>query len=490
MRAALYIRVSTDEQAREGFSIDAQRRKLLAYAESQDWNVASILVDDGYSAKDLKRPAMQELLQKVRDEEIDVVLVFKLDRLTRSVKDLYTLLDEFARHDVGFRSSQEQFDTTTTMGRAMLGMLGIFAQWERETIAERVRMGVEQMVREGKKPGGKYPYGYDRDGKLIPDEAEVIRRLRDLYMKENLSFLKIAERLNQEGLLRRGYEWTRNTVALTLENIFYAGIIRLGTKMKNGKYPQRKRELRVDVIDVPGEHEAIWTLEEYEEHLRLMRMRSKGNHSRKLDYLFSGLLRCGRCGATMFGRLTTKRSLKDGTIIRYPYYMCSRRRDSKTCDMPTFRQKHVEHLIMQYIESIRLDKSKIDLKQDQTELNRKIRKLNNHLNKIRERRKRWQYMFVNDLITELDLKRNLDEEREQEKKLLAELRVLENQKKEEFVYPARLLEIVDVWDKIGSQEKRELLWTIFDEITLHTNETNVKGVKNRFFPAWVEIRYN
>lgn len=490
MRAALYIRVSTDEQAREGFSIDAQRRKLLAYAESQDWNVTSILVDEGYSAKDLKRPAMQELLQKVRDEEIDVVLVFKLDRLTRSVKDLYTLLDEFARHDVGFRSSQEQFDTTTTMGRAMLGMLGIFAQWERETIAERVRMGVEQMVREGKKPGGKYPYGYDRDGKLIPDEAEVIRRLRDLYMKENLSFLKIAERLNQEGLLRRGYEWTRNTVALTLENIFYAGIIRLGTKMKNGKYPQRKRELRVDVIDVPGEHEAIWTLEEYEEHLRLMRMRSKGNHSRKLDYLFSGLLRCGRCGATMFGRLTTKRSLKDGTIIRYPYYMCSRRRDSKTCDMPTFRQKHVEHLIMQYIESIRLDKSKIDLKQDQTELNRKIRKLNNHLNKIRERRKRWQYMFVNDLITELDLKRNLDEEREQEKKLLAELRVLENQKKEEFVYPARLLEIVDVWDKIGSQEKRELLWTIFDKITLHTNETNVKGVKNRFFPAWVEIRYN
>lgn len=490
MRAALYIRVSTDEQAREGFSIDAQRRKLLAYAESQDWNVASILVDDGYSAKDLKRPAMQELLQKVRDEEIDVVLVFKLDRLTRSVKDLYTLLDEFARHDVGFRSSQEQFDTTTTMGRAMLGMLGIFAQWERETIAERVRMGVEQMVREGKKPGGKYPYGYDRDGKLIPDEAEVIRRLRDLYMKESLSFLKIAERLNQEGLLRRGYEWTRNTVALTLENIFYAGIIRLGTKMKNGKYPQRKRELRVDVIDVPGEHEAIWTLDEYEEHLRLMRMRSKGNHSRKLDYLFSGLLRCGRCGATMFGRLTTRRSLKDGTIIRYPYYMCSRRRDSKTCDMPTFRQKHVEHLIMQYIESIRLDKSKIDLKQDQTELNRKIRKLNNDLNKIRERRKRWQYMFVNDLITEFDLKRNLDDEKEQEEKLIAELRLLENQKKEEFVYPSRLLEIVEVWDKIGNQEKRELLWTIFDKITLHTNETNVKGVKNRFFPAWVEIHYN
>jgi Site-specific recombinases, DNA invertase Pin homologs len=489
MRAALYIRVSTDEQAREGFSIDAQKRKLLAYAESQDWDVVSVLVDDGYSAKDLNRPAMQELLQKVRNEEIDVVLVFKLDRLTRSVRDLYALLDEFSRHDVGFRSAQEQFDTTTTMGRAMLGILGIFAQWERETIAERVRFGMEQKVREGKKPGGKYPFGYDRKGNLIPDEAEIIRRVRELYMKENLSFLKIAERLNSEGKLRRGHEWTRNTVALTLENPFYAGIIRFGSKMKNGKYPQRKRDLRVDVIDVPGDHEQVWTKEEYDEHLRLMRMRSVGNNSRKLDYIFSGLLRCGRCGSTMFGRLTTKRNRKSGEIVRTPYYFCGKRKDNNGCDMPMFRQVHVEHLIMKYIESIRLDRSKIELKQDRTELNKKIRLVNNELNRIRERRKRWQYMYVNELISEVDLRRNLNEEKEQEEKLLGELRGLENQKKEEFEYPARLLEIVDVWDQIDNQQKRELVWAIFDEITLHTNESNVKGVKNKFFPAWVEIRY-
>jgi site-specific DNA recombinase len=308
-------------------------------------------------------------------------------------------------------------------------------------------------------------------------------------MKDNLSFLKIAERLNHEGKLRRGYEWTRNTVALTLENPFYSGIIRFGSKMKNGKYPQRKRDLLVDVIDVPGDHEPIWTKEEYDEHLRLMRMRSVGNNSRKLDYIFSGLLRCGRCGSTMFGRLTTKRSRKSGEIIRTPYYFCGRRKDNKGCDMPMFRQKHVEHLVMKYIESIHLDKSKIELKQDQTELNRKIRHVNNELNRIRERRKKWQYMFVNELISEFELRKHLDEEKEQEEKLLQELKTLENQKKEEFVYPSRLLEIVDVWDGIGNQEKRELLLTIFDEITLHTKETNVKGVKNKFFPAWVEIRY-
>jgi site-specific DNA recombinase len=156
--------------------------------------------------------------------------------------------------------------------------------------------------------------------------------------------------------------------------------------------------------------------------------------------------------------------------------------------MPMFRQKHVEHLVMKYIESIRLDKSKIEVKHDQSELDRGIRKINNELNRIKERRKKWQYMFVNELISEFELRQHLDEEKAQEEKLLGELRVLENQKKE-FVYPARLLEIVDVWKNIDNQEKRELLWTIFDEITLHTDETNVKGVKNRFFPAWVDIRY-
>lgn len=489
MRAALYIRVSTEDQAKEGYSIDAQKRKLLSYAESQDWEVSSVLIDDGYSAKDLNRPAMQELLEKVRSEEIDVVLVFKLDRLTRSVRDLYALLDEFARHDVGFRSSQEQFDTTTTMGRALLGMLGIFAQWERETIAERVRVGIEEMVKKGKKPGGKYPYGYDKQGNLIPEEAEIIRRVRKMYMKENLSLFKIAEKLTLEGITRRGYEWTRNTVALTLENPFYAGIIRLGGKMKNGKYPQRKRELRVEVIDVPGDHEAIWTLEEYQEHLRLLRMRSVGNHSRKLDYLFSGLLRCGRCGSTMFGRLTTKRSRKSGEIVRTPYYFCGKRKNNNSCDMPMFRQVHVEHLVMKYIKSIRLDQSKIDLRQDQSDLNRKIRKANNELNRISERRKKWQYMYVNELISEEELRQRLEEEKEQEEQLFGELREMENQKKENFEYPARLYEIIDIWDKIGNQEKRELLLTIFDEITLCTNETNVKGVKNKFFPSWVEIKY-
>jgi len=490
MRTAIYIRVSTEDQAKEGFSIDAQRRKLLAYAESQDWDVVSVLVDEGYSAKDLNRPAMQELLEKIQNNEIDVVLVYKLDRLTRSVKDLYTLLEVFSRNDVGFRSSQEQFDTTTTMGRAMLGILGIFAQWERETIAERVRLGMEQKVREGKKPGGKYPYGYDRDGNLIPEEAEIIRRLRDMYMKENLSFLKIAERLTLEGIKRRNFEWTRNTVALTLENPFYAGIIRFGSKMKNGKYPQRKRDLRVSYIDVPGEHEAIWTLEEYEEHLRLMRMRSIGNNSRKLDYLFSGLLRCGRCGSTMFGRLTTQRSRKNGELVRTPYYFCGKRKDNKNCDMPMFRQKHVEHLVMKYIESIRLDKSKLDLKQNNNDLDRRIRQLNKDLIRIRERRKKWRYLFVNDMISEFELRQHLEDEMAQEETITSELQELENQRKEDFIYPTRLLEITDVWDRIDNQQKRELIWTIFSEITLFTDEKNVKGVKNKFFPAWIEVKFN
>jgi site-specific DNA recombinase len=155
-----------------------------------------------------------------------------------------------------------------------------------------------------------------------------------------------------------------------------------------------------------------------------------------------------------------------------------------------FRQKHVEHLVMKYIESIRLDKSKLDLKQNNNDLDRRIRQLNKDLIRIRERRKKWRYLFVNDMISEFELRQHLEDEMAQEETITSELQELENQRKEDFIYPTRLLEITDVWDRIDNQQKRELIWTIFSEITLFTDEKNVKGVKNKFFPAWIEVKFN
>lgn len=492
MKTAIYIRVSTDEQAEEGYSIEAQKRKLLAYIESQDWTLYDIFIDDGYSAKDLERPEMQRLLRCITDEKIDVVLVYRLDRMTRSAGDCDKLLKLFESHDVKFQSSTESFETRTAAGRLFIRLIADLAQWERETIAERVRMGMEQKVREGKKPGGRFPYGYDKKGNVVAEEVELINRLRNMYMYENLSFKKIADKLYIENIARRGVPWTAYTVKLTLENPFYAGIIRFGSKLPTGKYSQRNVDERVECVYGESQYESIWTLEEFKEHTDRMKSRSTNGYSRKLDYWFTGLLRCGRCGASMFGRLTTKRSLKDGTIVRHPYYWCSNRKNNNSCDLPMFRQSHVEHLLMDFIEKVKLDQqlleNDIDSKKQMQETNKKINTLKRRIEEINKRKKKWQYMFVEELISSNELKDRLNEEDEVRKKMENEISLINNSIESTPDLP-ELLNLKDTWDVVDDFEKQEILKRVFKRIVLKTDCKNVKGVKNKFFEAEIEVEY-
>lgn len=494
MRAAIYARVSTTEQSEEGFSIEGQKRRLLAYAESQDWNVMGFYIDEGISAKDLNRPQLKRMLDDIRNGHVDIVLVYKLDRLTRSAADCDHLLKMFEAHKVMFQSATESFETRTATGRLFIRLISDLAQWERELISERVRFGMEQKVHEGKKPGGKYPYGYDKNGNLIPEEEEVISRLRDMYVNERMSYKKIAVRLMTEGIQRRGHEWTSNTVALTLENPFYAGIIRFGTKLPNGKYAQRKRDERVEVIDAPGDHEAIWSLDQYNEHVQLMRSRSDGGFSRKLDYLFTGLLRCGRCGASMYGRLSSARSRKSGDIVRTPYYWCSNRKANDSCKMPMFRQSHVEHLLFEYIEKILFDPGLTQeaMQQKKTKKQngeKELARLKRDLEAVKTRIKKWQYMFVNDLISSDDLRERLNEEAEAESKLKEAIKRLASVDKETDEVRTQLQQMADVWPELDDAEKQELLRIMFERITIYTDLENVKGVKNKFFDASIEVKY-
>lgn len=493
MRVVLYIRVSTTEQAEEGYSIRAQRTQLLDYCRVNDYEVVDIYIDDGYSAKDLNRPRLRNLLKDAQKGLFDAVVVYKLDRFTRSVRDLYDLLERLQTHNVGFISKQEKFDTTTAMGRAMIGLLAVFAQFERELIAERVRMGQEQKVREGKKPGGRVPYGYDKDELPIPEEIENIRYLRHLYMKENLGMKSIAMRMNQEGRLRRGYDWRSSTVALTLENPYYAGIIQMGSKMPNGKYPQRKRELRTDVMRSYGSHEPVWTEAEYEEHLRLMRQRSDAGYSRKLDYWYSGILRCGNCGQAMYGRLTTQRS-SGGKIVRKPYYICGQRKENSKCNMPMLRQEHVEHLMMEYINKFRIDQSlksseKERIKVENKNREKELQKLRREASAIKERVKKWQYMFVEGLLTADVLRIRINEEGEKEAEINAKMEELRSQEIESPQLQLGLFTLADIWPQLTDMEKKEMLAMTFDEIRVFTDEVKPKGVKNRFYDATIKVKY-
>src|SRR5690625_4111289 len=160
MRAGIYVRVSTREQAEEGYSIQAQLNRLKAYCESQGWNVSRVYNDEGLSAKDTNRPQLQQMIDNIKANKIDVVLVYRLDRLTRSVFDLYNLLETFDKHECGFKSATEVYDTTTAMGRLFITIVAALAQWERENLGERVAVGLEEKVNQGLFPGGFSPYGY------------------------------------------------------------------------------------------------------------------------------------------------------------------------------------------------------------------------------------------------------------------------------------------------------------------------------------------
>ena len=180
---ACYARVSTQEQVKEGYSIDEQIERLRSYCEAMGWNRFKIYVEAGASGGNMNRPALQEMLKDIRSGMIEKVVVYKLDRLSRSQKDTLNLIeDEFLAHGVDFISMCENFDTSSPFGRAMVGILAVFAQLEREQIKERMNMGREARAKEGKWVGvGNSPVGYDYiDGALQINEFEAVQ-IRELF---------------------------------------------------------------------------------------------------------------------------------------------------------------------------------------------------------------------------------------------------------------------------------------------------------------------
>lgn len=489
MKAAIYIRVSTDEQAAEGFSIDAQKRRLLAYADSQDWEVSEVYIDDGWSAKDLKRPEMQRMLGDLENQLFDVVLVYKLDRMTRSASDCDNLIKMFEAHNVKFQSCTESFETRTATGRLFIRLVADIAQWERENTAERVRMGMEQMVHEGRRPGGPVNFGYDKNEKIVQEEYVQIRLLRQFYM-EGDGLKAVATRLNDMGMLRRGYRWTSFSVWYILDNPYYAGKLRYGTKKANGKYASRKKEGVVELIHADGSQEKIFTTAEYLEHKDEMKRRSFTGHTKVREYWFSGVLKCSKCGGKMSGRYHQNKR-QDGSYNKIISYICSGRQTGKGCTMPMFRQELVESLLLEWIgERLSTDYSAIrelaataeedpmiDLRKD----------LKREIDKVRERRKKWQRMYADDLISQEELREHNADEKQNEEMLMAELEKMPTINAEDLSGQNEMLfGLPEVWDQMDDVDKHEMILDIFKEITLYTPLDKAHGRKGQFIPASIE----
>lgn len=246
---------------------------MISYAKSKDYTEFEYYIDGGYSGKDLNRPAIKKLIEDCKNHKIDAVFVFKLDRISRSQRDTLYLIEEvFNKYDVSFISMRENFDTSSPFGKAMIGVLSVFAQLERETILERTRIGLKKRAESGLwRGGGKipFPYRYDRNtGTLvpIPEQVELLHKMISLYISGK-SFNAIGKIVGMD-------ESMVETRILSITN--------------TGKVPYKD-----EIFD--GQHEAVVSDELYEEILRVNKVRSREPYER--HYLLSGKVYCGYCGA-------------------------------------------------------------------------------------------------------------------------------------------------------------------------------------------------
>lgn len=284
MNVALYSRVSTQEQAVNGYSIEEQIDRMTKYAQSMGWQIYNVYTDAGFSGASMDRPALKKLIKDINS--IDRILVYKLDRLSRSQKDtLHLIEDIFLAHNTDFVSMSENFDTSTPFGKAMIGILAVFAQLEREQIRERMAMGIDARAKQGLFQGSVPPFGYRYEGgELVIDDFEriAIETAFDLAAGD-VSPLTIARTLNEKGMLHRSHDWRDDTVRRTLRNKTYCGYIR-----------HRRGWM-------PAHHEAIITEDQFEAVQRVLERRQSRHYEQRLRYgkattFFGGFLYCAKCG--------------------------------------------------------------------------------------------------------------------------------------------------------------------------------------------------
>jgi DNA invertase Pin-like site-specific DNA recombinase len=238
MRAALYVRVSTDDQAKEGFSLDAQTKMLEAYCRVREWTVSDIYREEGYSGRNTNRPEYKRMLAD--HESWDVLVVLKMDRIHRNSVNFAVMMDELRRKGKEFCSTQEKFDTSTAMGRFAMDTMQRIAQLESEQIGERVYIGMARKAEYGTgNMGSGHPYGYvyERGSLMVIEyEADVVRDIYSMHL-EGMSLRVIADTLNSSYIrAKKGRRWTHQSVSKIIHNPLYAGYIRWDGIVRQGEH--------------------------------------------------------------------------------------------------------------------------------------------------------------------------------------------------------------------------------------------------------------
>ncbi|VXB53161.1 conserved hypothetical protein [Exiguobacterium sp. 8H] len=466
-RAALYVRVSTQEQANEGYSVEAQQEKLEAYAKARGYIIQGIYIDPGYSGANTERPALQKLIRAIESNDVDIVTVYKLDRLSRSQKDtLHLIEDVLLKNKVDFVSMNESFDTSTPFGRAMIGILSVFAQLEREQIKERSLMGREQRAKAGLYHGGgakRVVFGYDYiDGELIinPIEAQCVK---EIY-REYLNGKGVKQIFDYIGLKYPGVLKYESTCRKVLSNPIYYGMLTFKDKL------------------YPGLHKTLITKEDFDMVQSMMKKKTSKTNPFARSYLLSGLTYCGQCGSRVAGRTGAKR--KDGTYARY--YRCYASQKSAAthmkavehCSQCEIRKDILEEYVIDRIKSLTPHNVESEsIKNGRSNPNNDIENLRKQLSAVNEQISKLidlyslgkiEYGMIGEKVGHLQLKKQAIEE------ALGELELEDYSiDLDKIKNTVAKLPYFD-WENSTTDEKRMLIASLVERVTIKDREMSLK----------------
>ena len=475
--AGLYIRVSTEDQAREGFSLPEQEKRLRAMCEFKGYEIYKVYEDAGISAKTgNKRPAFDELLQDIKDKKCNTIVVLKLDRLTCSVADWEKILTFLEENDAFLDCANDDINTTNANGKMISRILTSVSQQEIERTSERTKIGLAGAIKAGHIPH-QSPLGYKRENKtLVPDltTKDVVIRIFEMY-HSGLSYKKISNILNDERVLDKT-NWRDSTIVGILQNEIYKGDFVHGKKTKKPTYYE-------NVVE-PIISKELW------EECQVQKKKNSRSYQRTLTYLFLQKLKCPKCGRILGGKATTK---KNGNS--YFYYYCN------DCKL-TIKENVIEDYISKFIDNIVeydsvvnqffLPMIKQKIENPKEDIEKEIKKQKDKFTRIRE-------AYVNEVFTleEYDLERkkieNTIEDLEaklNESEVCDELKFTPEdilvKRDIDFInsvkYPEKYKEYNKSWKDFTREEKANLIMNYIEDITLketYNKKCDIEFIKFR-----------
>lgn len=495
---AIYCRVSTAEQAEEGYSIGEQERVIAEYCEKMGYEVYKTYSDKGISGKDINhRPQMLALLSDAEKKKFDMVMSWKITRLSRKLKDALEIVDTLEKYNISYRSYSEPFENDTPAGKMQFQVLAVVGEFERNSISQNVKMGMCAKARAGEWCGGSPPLGYDcvpngvsenekrtkSSLQINEKEAEVVRFIFDTYASGK-GYKMIVGELNRKGFKTKlGNRFSVAQIKPILTNPTYLGKIRYNVRRDWNE--KRRNNINPNPIIADGKHEPIIEQELWD-RVQMILANKSGKPSRIYDgeYPLTGILRCPVCGAGMVISRTTNR-LKDGTKKVLTYYACGnwKNKGIAVCHSNSVRVEKANQYVYEQIEKLLSDERflKSVLKklneehgQKQGQAKGEIETVEKRLEILSNRKKKIFESFEDDLISQeefIERKNQLkSEEDELKKKLELAQNVVCEEKSGEVSYEF-VKQVLTGFSKVLSSDidrslRKQLLHMLIKEITI------------------------